>query len=280
MRRSDGINRGRRYRFRPGACIRLLGLCAMFACGMVLGISLWGGGPAEQAPAPREQQTTTGTTTPAPPVSGLTVRTLTGSEIQQKRQLVVVNKWNLWPQDEEGVELVSIRTYQTTNAYSLKDSAMRANREAVQAFDKMMRRAKTEGIQGIVITSSYRGYEKQRILFEQQTQLMRTGGRTLAQAEELANRTVSRPGESEHHTGYAFDLKTLDTEMEAFGTTEQGKWIQNNSAKFGFILRYPEDKAGYTGIDSEPWHIRYVGVEAAQAMQRQNQCLEEYVLTQ
>lgn len=280
MRRSYGINRGRRYRFRPGACIRLLGLCAMFACGMVLGISLWGGGPAEQAPAPREQQTTTGTTTPAPPVSGLTVRTLTGSEIQQKRQLVVVNKWNLWPQDEEGVDLVSIRTYQTTNAYSLKDSAMRANREAVQAFDKMMRRAKTEGIQGIVITSSYRGYEKQRILFEQQTQLMRTGGRTLAQAEELANRTVSRPGESEHHTGYAFDLKTLDTEMEAFGTTEQGKWIQNNSAKFGFILRYPEDKAGYTGIDSEPWHIRYVGVDAAQAMQRQNQCLEEYVLTQ
>ena len=82
------------------------------------------------------------------PVSGLTVRTLTGSEIQQKRQLVVVNKWNLWPQDEEGVDLVSIRTYQTTNAYSLKDGAMRANREAVQAFDKMMRQAKTEESRG------------------------------------------------------------------------------------------------------------------------------------
>lgn len=280
MRRSYGIGQGRRYRFRPGAPIRLLGLDAMFVCGMVLGISLWGGASPAVIPSHSDGQATTSTATPAPPTSGATVRTLTSSEIQQKGRLIVVNKWNLWPEGRDGVDLVSIRTYKTTNAYSLKDNAMRANKEAVQAFDRMMRQARAEGIDGIVITSSYRGYEKQRILFDQQTQKLHTGSRTLAQAEELANRTVSRPGESEHHTGYAFDLKTLNTEMEDFGSTEQGKWIKNNSAKFGFILRYPEDKANYTGIDSEPWHIRYVGVDAAQAMQRQNQCLEEYALMQ
>ena len=208
------------------------------------------------------------------------MRTLTSSEIQRKGKLIVVNKWNLWPEEKEGIDLVSIRTYKTTSAYSLKDSAMRANKEAVQAFDRMMRQAKQEGIQGIVITSSYRGYEKQRILFEQQAQSLHRGGRTRTQAEELANRTVSRPGESEHHTGYAFDLKTLDAEMKQFGNTEQGRWIENNSAKFGFILRYPEDKADETGIDSEPWHIRYVGVDAAQQIRQRSLCLEEYALMQ
>lgn len=50
-----------------------------------------------------------------------------------------------------------------------------------------------------------------------------------------------------------------------------------NGYKYGFIYRYPEDKVHITGISNEPWHYRYVGVDAAQEMYEQDLCLEEYL---
>ena len=47
--------------------------------------------------------------------------------------------------------------------------------------------------------------------------------------------------------------------------------------EYGFILRYPEGKSDVTGIIYEPWHYRYVGREAAQAIRDQGVCLEEYL---
>lgn len=43
------------------------------------------------------------------------------------------------------------------------------------------------------------------------------------------------------------------------------------------ILRYPADKTAITGITNEPWHFRYVGVDAAMEMHETGECLEEYV---
>ena len=50
-----------------------------------------------------------------------------------------------------------------------------------------------------------------------------------------------------------------------------------NSWKYGFILRYPQDKSSLTGIIYEPWHYRYVGLEAAREIQERGICLEEYL---
>ena len=47
-------------------------------------------------------------------------------------------------------------------------------------------------------------------------------------------------------------------------------------AEYGFIIRYPEDKEDVTEINYEPWHLRYVGEEAAVIMQMNHLCLEEY----
>ena len=55
-------------------------------------------------------------------------------------------------------------------------------------------------------------------------------------------------------------------------------WLADNSYKYGFIIRYPENKVTYTGISNEPWHLRYVGVDAATEMKLNDQCLEEYLL--
>ena len=64
---------------------------------------------------------------------------------------------------------------------------------------------------------------------------------------------------------------------EGFADTKEGKWLKENAARFGFILRYPKDKEAITGTKFEPWHYRYVGVEDATKIMEQGLCLEEYL---
>ena len=52
--------------------------------------------------------------------------------------------------------------------------------------------------------------------------------------------------------------------------------IKDNSYRFGFILRYPEDKVNVTGYSYEAWHFRYVGKEIAKYVYENNITFEEY----
>jgi len=54
------------------------------------------------------------------------------------------------------------------------------------------------------------------------------------------------------------------------------KWLRNNFYKYGFILRYPEDKVNITGVNFEPWHFMYVGKKAARYIMKNNLTLEEF----
>ena len=94
-----------------------------------------------------------------------------------------------------------------------------------------------------------------------------------------SSHTIAVPGASEHQVGLALDIvcSTYYRLDEAFGDTEAGKWLAENSYQYGFILRYPKDKEEITGIEYEPWHFRYVGKEAAKEMTEQKLTLEEYV---
>ena len=92
--------------------------------------------------------------------------------------------------------------------------------------------------------------------------------------EAEADRYSARPGHSEHQTGLAFDLNSLD---QSFGQTKEGKWIAANSWKYGFILRYPQDKEAQTGYMYEPWHVRYLGKDVAKKVYDSGLCLEEYL---
>lgn len=78
----------------------------------------------------------------------------------------------------------------------------------------------------------------------------------------MAESLVARPGFSEHETGLALDIN-LDT---GINNEDVYYWLVNNSYKYGFIIRYPEGKTSITGILYEPWHIRYLGKEAAEVM--------------
>ena len=144
------------------------------------------------------------------------------------------------------------------------DYAPGVNTEAEDAFYKMQAEAHDLGLT-LYISSGYRSYDYQAGLYQRYVD--RSG-----KAE--ADRYSARPGHSEHQTGLAFDLNTISDE---FKDTDEGKWVADNCHKYGFIIRYPEEKESVTGYMYEPWHIRYLGVETATAVYESGLCLEEYL---
>lgn len=136
--------------------------------------------------------------------------------------------------------------------------------EAQDAFDEMQEAAATEGL-NIYISSGFRSYDYQAGLYERYVQ--RSG-----KAE--ADRYSARPGYSEHQSGLAFDLNSIDM---TFADTPECEWVNKNCVRYGFIIRYPEDGEEKTGYMYEPWHIRYLGRETARKVYDSGLTLEEYL---
>ena len=127
--------------------------------------------------------------------------------------------------------------------------------------------------------SGYRSAEYQRELWNQSIAHRLADGFTAAEAEIITARYLARAGHSEHQTGLAGDLCTAgsDDTQEDFGSTPEGRWLRQNAARFGFILRYPRMKEHITGIAYEPHHYRYVGKPHAAAIMSRGLTLEEYL---
>jgi zinc D-Ala-D-Ala carboxypeptidase len=154
---------------------------------------------------------------------------------------------------------------------------LRLDKEAMKQLNYMLDSAYSEGVSGMVIISAFRTFDKQTSLFNNKTSILsRKMNRKIAMEE--ASKVVAIPGSSEHQTGLAADICSEGTGLTSnFGNTKQGKWLEDNSWKFGFIIRYPKDKTELTGIIYEPWHVRYVGSIHSEIMKKNNMCLEEYV---
>ena len=122
-----------------------------------------------------------------------------------------------------------------------------------EAFNKMQAAAKVDGL-NIYISSGFRSYSYQKTLYNN---YVNRDGVTAADTYS------ARAGHSEHQSGLAFDVNTIN---DSFANTEEGKWLNDNCYKYGFILRYPNGKSDETGYQYEPWHFRYVGVELAEKL--------------
>ena len=160
----------------------------------------------------------------------------------------------------------------------IKYRGTRGVREAVEALKLMLEAAKAEGITNWQISAGYRTWASQESLLNNKIQSLRNrhSGWSKTQAREAALKTVAEPGTSEHHLGLAFDVNVPGA--KTFSSTKQCKWLHKHCWEYGFIIRYQKEKESITGFAAEAWHIRYVGVDHALAMQRDNVCLEEYVL--
>ncbi len=135
--------------------------------------------------------------------------------------------------------------------------------EAQDAFDKMAAAAAEDGLT-FTIVSGFRSYDFQKQLY---TNYCNRDGK------EAADRYSARAGHSEHQTGLAMDINCAGA---AFNDTPEAKWIAANCWKYGFILRYPQDKEDVTGYMYESWHVRYLGEEWAKTIYDSGLTLEEY----
>lgn len=124
------------------------------------------------------------------------------------------------------------------------------------------------------VNNAYRSKKQQTQMFNNKMQSYQNEGYTEEKAYEQTMLTVQAPGHSEHETGLAIDFSNEGHYDE---NEQMWEWLKNNAYKYGFILRYPQDKYEITKIDYEPWHYRYVGKKAAKEITNQNITLEEYL---
>ena len=158
---------------------------------------------------------------------------------------------------KEGIDLIKV----TAIPYIIRENEeMLINQETLINYQDLYLFIKNLGYK-LYIFSAYRTYEKQQIIYE----------------NSKNKEYVALPGFSEHHSGFAIDISTLD-----IGITNQLEnspfydALINNLHKFGFILRYPKNKEHITGYPYEAWHIRYVGKDVANIIYQENLTLEEY----
>lgn len=168
--------------------------------------------------------------------------------------VLLVNKHFRLKDDYEPANLEWYEGYQMTT-------------ETKEAFSEMASAALLEDLH-IRPGSTYRSIDTQRDLYNSYV---------TADGQEEADTYSARAGSSEHHTGRAIDLVGPDWSLDSFENTPERTWVHENGYKYGFILRYGKDIVDITGYMYEPWHITYVGKEAATIMHDKGiKSLEEY----
>lgn len=136
--------------------------------------------------------------------------------------------------------------------------------EAESAFNTLSEAAANQGLD-IYLSSGFRSYETQARIY---------GSYVDSYGKESADTFSARPGYSEHQTGLAIDVNTID---DSFAGTPEAEWLAKHAYEYGFIIRYPKGKESITGYKYEPWHIRYLGVEKATEVYNSGLTLEEFL---
>ena len=171
---------------------------------------------------------------------------------------VLVNKFNYLESNYIPNNLVKTNEYSKNNLY--------LNKEAYEAFKNMARDASINNL-NLRIISAYRSYEYQENLYNKYLQ---------NDTKKNVDTYSARKGHSEHQTGLAVDLDNEKSLYTDFENTDEFLWLKDNCYKYGFILRYPENKEHITGYMYEPWHYRYIGIKESTYIHNNNLTYEEY----
>lgn len=185
--------------------------------------------------------------------------------------LVLVNRENQLAGE------IAMELYLTESGYQI-DSRIK------DPYLALLEAGKAAGMDFTMI-SGYRSIEQQQANYETNYQNYLAAGLSEEEARAKTEEYIALPNASEHTTGLAVDITStalahqegnsgLFPDLENY---PEGLWLKENAPKFGFVLRYPKAKESITGINFEPWHFRYVGVENAVYMTEKNLTLEEYV---
>jgi len=166
---------------------------------------------------------------------------------------VLTDKEHALGPDYAPARIIALDEYQ--GELSLSREGHRLAQIAVEPLRAMNRAATADGIV-LLVSSAYRSYEYQRqVYFHWVSEL----------GQEQADRVSARPGTSQHQIGTAVDFGCICPE---FAGQPAGRWLAENAHRFGFSLSYPEGAEDVTGYSYEPWHFRYIGLEASELEQR------------
>ncbi|WHY19325.1 M15 family metallopeptidase [Paenibacillus sp. G2S3] len=172
--------------------------------------------------------------------------------------LLLVNKQYPVHEDSVKSDIVTLSDQKDLiQGYGLLDNSIRLSESVAHTFNKMIKAAEKDGVNHFLISSGYRDFEEQEQLYEEK-------GSDYALPAQY----------SEHNLGLSLDIGSSQSEMSK---AAEGKWLEKNAWKYGFILRYPKDKTEITGIKYEPWHFRYVGLPHSAIIHEKGIVLEQYL---
>ena len=228
--------------------------------------------PPEPIPAAAEPEGETPVSEHMTTPSGIPC-TLTdlGEEAMYTGDLILVNNQVFYRFPEEPEKSLAVVFDNKTGSYYVRDREVLLAPHALSALNDMMDAFQEQGgSKSVNVVAGFRTEEFQQHLFDQSAE---------QNGLEHAQQFVARPGGSEHHTGLVVDFSILHSDgssAEYQGIGEYA-WINGNCQDYGWVVRYDLAKVALTGISTEPWHFRYVGVPHATAMVQENLCLEEYI---
>ena len=270
-------HRGRRRSRLP---LVLLLLLIAAACALVLH-SCRGGETPDQNQGEPDGGAQTGENTPDPPETpelqepeetadpyeGYEFLTMTEEDLAIGQQILVSNQHRYSFPEETESQLV-LMADNKSRSYSLNTTDMKILPITVEHLNEMLDDYLAQGgATDIMVVSGYRTYDFQQGLFDRNA---------AKNGMENALRYVAQAGGSEHHTGYAVDLYSLNNGDYFEGVGEYA-WVTENCQDYGFILRYTEEKEPITQIAPESWHFRYVGQPHAHIIVENDFCMEEYI---
>ena len=195
-----------------------------------------------------------------PPLNSTYTTTTVSSElIHSQGSLLLVNSQNRYT-FPAGISLINVYNRQETEGtkgtyFQLPNSSILIEETAYTQMNKML---KAFGDPTVHLTTAYRTYEQQDAIYQK-------NGKT-------------QPGYSDHHTGLSFALRgeknggPIDLDKD-----ERYNWLYEHCYEYGFVVRYPVNKAEITGESNYPECFRYVGYVHAYMMKNNNFCLEEYI---
>ena len=179
--------------------------------------------------------------------------------------LLLVNDWNPLPAG-----------YDNDVSFTTVSGGKQVDSRIIDAVNQMLNDASAYDL---AVVSAYRPQSEQETLYWRKVKQYTDKGYSDFDAQKVGGTVVKRPGFSEHNCGLAMDVGGSGdyTLEQSFANTAAYSWLIDHCADYGFILRFPQGKEDITGVIYEPWHYRYVGVEAAKYIMDNDLCLEEYL---
>ncbi len=203
---------------------------------------------------------------------------MSANEAYNKLNSFLQSKYSILINKQHKVE----STYAPTDLVTLSGFSYPLESTAANALKSLVTDARANGITDLVLYSGYRRYSSQKTKYETRIQRYLNEGYSQENAEKKAGEYIAPPGSSEHHTGLAADVcssaivNKYGYLSDSFDTTKEYRWLRDNCANYGFIVRYMKGKESITGFLYEPWHLRYLGVEHAKACTGLGLTYEEY----